>query len=52
MEDARQASANNTAVKEAVISANGSGKNKKKKKRGNGTRQCGDDWNLVGEKQQ
>ncbi|XP_011261886.2 uncharacterized protein LOC105254722 isoform X3 [Camponotus floridanus] len=47
MEDARQASANNTAVKEAVISANGGGKSKKKKKRGNGTRQCGDDWNLV-----
>lgn len=32
---------------------NASGKSKKKKKRGSGgTRQCGDDWNLVGEKQQ
>lgn len=51
MEETRQASAN-SAVKEAVINANGSGKSKKKKKRGNGTRQCGDDWNLVGEKQQ
>lgn len=31
----------------------GSSKSKKKKKRGGGgTRQCGDDWNLVGEKQQ
>lgn len=25
------------------------GKSRKKKKRGNGVRQCGDDWNLVGE---
>ncbi|XP_072759086.1 uncharacterized protein [Anoplolepis gracilipes] len=46
-EDARQISVNNATVKEAVISANGGGKSKKKKKRGNGTRQCGDDWNLV-----
>lgn len=53
MEDARQASANSAAVKEAVMmNTNGGGKSKKKKKRGNGTRQCGDDWNLVGEKQQ
>lgn len=53
MEDARQASANSAAVKEAVMmNANGSGKSKKKKKRGNGTRQCGEDWSLVGEKQQ
>lgn len=29
-----------------------SSKGKKKKKRGNGARQSGDDWNLVGEKQQ
>ncbi|XP_070168941.1 uncharacterized protein [Polyergus mexicanus] len=47
MEDTRQTSASSAAVKEAVISANGGGKSKKKKKRGNGTRQCGDDWNLV-----
>lgn len=65
MEDARQASAKCAAVKEAAInatstvtaangsgSAGGSGKSKKKKKRGNGTGQCGDDLDLVGEKQQ
>jgi len=61
MEDTRQASAKCAAVKEAAISAtsitaaNGggsSGKSKKKKKRGSGTGQCGDDLDLVGEKQQ
>lgn len=63
MEDARQASAKCAAVKEAAInasitaangsgSAGGSGKSKKKKKRGSGTGQCGDDLDLVGEKQQ
>ncbi|XP_076174417.1 uncharacterized protein LOC143150204 isoform X2 [Ptiloglossa arizonensis] len=39
-----------TAVREAInasIAATTSGKSKKKKKRGAGTRQCGDDWNLV-----
>ncbi|XP_014486001.1 PREDICTED: uncharacterized protein LOC106750284 isoform X4 [Dinoponera quadriceps] len=54
MEDARQSK---NAVKEAMSASimatgggNGSGgKSKKKKKRGGGgTRQCGDDWNLVG----
>ncbi|XP_032672363.1 uncharacterized protein LOC116844645 isoform X6 [Odontomachus brunneus] len=65
MEDVRQSK---NTVKEAMsasIAATGSGggggssssgsngKSKKKKKRGGGgTRQCGDDWNLVGEKQQ
>lgn len=41
-----------TAVREAIsatMAASGSGKGKKKKKKGNGTRQNGDDWNLVGE---
>jgi len=58
MEDARQASAKYTTVKEVAINAtsvNGggsSGKSKKKKKRGSGTGQCGDDLDLVGEKQQ
>ncbi|EGI63275.1 Uncharacterized protein C4orf8 [Acromyrmex echinatior] len=53
MEDARQASAKCTAVKEVAINAtlaNGggsSGKSKKKKKRGSGTGQCGDDLDLV-----
>ena len=28
---------------------NAGSKSRKKKKRGNGVRQCGDDWNLVGE---
>lgn len=44
-----------TAVRDAInasIAASSSGKSKKKKKRGTGTRHCGDDWNLVGEKQQ
>jgi len=61
MEDPRQAKS--AAVKEATInvtsitaangsSGGGSGKNKKKKKRGSGSKQSGDDWNLVGEKQQ
>ncbi|XP_076651580.1 uncharacterized protein LOC143358372 isoform X1 [Halictus rubicundus] len=39
-----------TAVREAInasIVASSNGKSKKKKKRGTGTRQCGDDWNLV-----
>ncbi|XP_015434786.1 PREDICTED: uncharacterized protein LOC107190491 [Dufourea novaeangliae] len=39
-----------TAVREAInasIAASSTGKSKKKKKRGTGTRQCGDDWNLV-----
>nr|XP_033341608.1 uncharacterized protein LOC117229303 [Megalopta genalis] len=39
-----------TAVREAInasIAASSNGKSKKKKKRGTGTRQCGDDWNLV-----
>lgn len=62
MEDARQASAKCAAVKEAAMNATsitaansgggGSGKSKKKKKRGSGTGQCGDDLDLVGEKQQ
>ncbi|XP_018340094.1 PREDICTED: uncharacterized protein LOC108747233 isoform X4 [Trachymyrmex septentrionalis] len=53
MEDARQASAKYTTVKEVAINAtsvNGggsSGKSKKKKKRGSGTGQCGDDLDLV-----
>ncbi|XP_018050001.1 PREDICTED: uncharacterized protein LOC108688316 [Atta colombica] len=53
MEDARQASAKCTVMKEMAInatSANGggsSGKSKKKKKRGSGTGQCGDDLDLV-----
>lgn len=63
-ENARQVSIKNVGLKEAAtaittasitaVNGNGNngGKNKKKKKRGNGTRQCGDDWNLVGEKQQ
>ncbi|XP_076242087.1 uncharacterized protein LOC143184037 isoform X3 [Calliopsis andreniformis] len=45
-----------TAVREAInasiAAASSTGKSKKKKKRGTGARQCGDDWNLVGEKQQ
>lgn len=50
-----------TAVREAInasmaVSSGGTttttSKGKKKKKRGNGARQSGDDWNLVGEKQQ
>ena len=44
-----------TAMREAInasMAASSSGKGKKKKKRGSGTRQSGDDWNLVGEKQQ
>lgn len=44
-----------TAVREAInasIAVSSSSKSKKKKKRGTGARQCGDDWNLVGEKQQ
>lgn len=44
-----------TAVREAInasMAVSSSGKGKKKKKRGNGARQSGDDWNLVGEKQQ
>ncbi|XP_076678686.1 uncharacterized protein LOC143374415 isoform X2 [Andrena cerasifolii] len=40
-----------TAVREAlnasIVAASSTGKSKKKKKRGAGTRQCGDDWNLV-----
>ncbi|XP_046488598.1 protein FAM193A isoform X1 [Neodiprion pinetum] len=39
-----------TAVREAIsatMAASSSGKGKKKKKKGNGTRQNGDDWNLV-----
>jgi len=61
MESARQATKNG-AIKEATINAasivaatnngNNGSKSKKKKKRGSSTRQCGDDWNLVGEKQQ
>lgn len=61
MEDPRQAKS--AATKEATISVaaitaangsggNGGGKSKKKKKRGSGSKQSGDDWNLVGEKQQ
>ncbi|XP_012523732.2 uncharacterized protein LOC105829433 isoform X6 [Monomorium pharaonis] len=34
------------------VNGSGSGKSKKKKKRGSGTGQCGDDLDLVGEKQQ
>lgn len=52
MEDVQSAK---TAVREAInasIAASSSEKSKKKKKRGAGARQCGDDWNLVGEKQQ
>lgn len=52
MEDVQSAK---TAVREAInatIAASSTGKSKKKKKRGAGTRQYGDDWNLVGEKQQ
>lgn len=52
IQDIRQAK---TAVTEAIttsIATSTSSKNKKKKKRGSGTKQCGDDWNLVGEKQQ
>lgn len=60
MEDMRQVK---SAVKEALSASittttggsgsGSSGKSKKKKKRGSGgTRQCGDDWTLVGEKQQ
>ncbi|OAD59262.1 hypothetical protein WN48_09528 [Eufriesea mexicana] len=48
MEDVQNAK---TAVREAInasIAASTSGKSKKKKKRGTGTRQSGDDWNLVG----
>lgn len=62
MEDARQASVKCATAKEAAINASitaanngsggGSGKSKKKKKRGSGTGQCGDDLDLVGEKQQ
>ncbi|XP_015603385.1 uncharacterized protein LOC107271664 isoform X2 [Cephus cinctus] len=47
MDDVQQAK---TAVREAIsatMAASGSGKGKKKKKKGNGTRQSGDDWNLV-----
>ncbi|KAK2575288.1 hypothetical protein KPH14_008139 [Odynerus spinipes] len=47
LEDVHQTKA---AVREAInasITASTSGKSKKKKKRGNCTRQCGDDWNLV-----
>lgn len=43
-----------SAVREAIsatVHAPASGKSKKKKKRGTGARHCGDDWNLVGEKQ-
>ena len=43
-----------SAVRDAItvtMNPPGSGKSKKKKKRGNGSRPCGDDWNLVGEKQ-
>lgn len=59
MEDPRQAkSAAKEAISVASITAangsnsGGSGKSKKKKKRGSGSKQSGDDWNLVGEKQQ
>jgi len=61
MENARQVAKNGTA-KETTINAasitaatntgSSGSKSKKKKKRGSSTRQCGDDWNLVGEKQQ
>ncbi|XP_043790535.1 uncharacterized protein LOC122713817 isoform X3 [Apis laboriosa] len=47
MEDVQSAK---TAVREAInatIAASSTGKSKKKKKRGAGTRQYGDDWNLV-----
>ncbi|XP_076395121.1 uncharacterized protein LOC100882720 isoform X2 [Megachile rotundata] len=47
MEDVQNAK---TAVREAInasIAVSSSEKSKKKKKRGTGTRQCGDDWNLV-----
>ncbi|XP_011875803.1 PREDICTED: uncharacterized protein LOC105566421 isoform X2 [Vollenhovia emeryi] len=63
MEDARQAPARCATAKEAAINATSitaansggggsGGKSKKKKKRGGGTGQCGDDLDLVGEKQQ
>lgn len=40
------------AINASITATTTTGKGKKKKKRGNCTRQCGDDWNLVGEKQQ
>ncbi|XP_017888915.1 uncharacterized protein LOC108630248 [Ceratina calcarata] len=47
MEDVQCAKSAVREVINASIAASTTGKSKKKKKRGTGTRQCGDDWNLV-----
>ena len=36
-------------LKGNALNGSAGSKSRKKKKRGNGVRQCGDDWNLVGE---
>ncbi|KAI4503097.1 hypothetical protein M0802_002141 [Mischocyttarus mexicanus] len=48
-EDVHQtkAAAVRDAINASITASSTSSKGKKKKKRGNGTRQCGDDWNLV-----